>query len=113
MKKYIQKKVSEEVPDKEGWYHTDVGHIYYCDGKWSEDSFFTGYWDLSFPKYWYKEIECNCKCKVSIQHEIASKLKPLSNLLAMIEADAIRVCIESQLPLAKESIVYLSNFLNE
>lgn len=46
----------------------------------------------------------------SLQANIRNKLSPLSNLIAMIENDADREWITKQIPQAKISIEYLSNY---
>lgn len=46
----------------------------------------------------------------SLQDDIRNKLSPLSNLIAMIEDDADMEWIKKQIPQAKISIEYLSNY---
>tara|TARA_R100000541_G_C1832940_1_gene74492 strand:+ start:42 stop:257 length:216 start_codon:yes stop_codon:yes gene_type:complete len=46
----------------------------------------------------------------SLQADIRNKLSPLSNLIAMIESDADMEWIKKQIPQAKISIEYLSNY---
>ncbi len=46
----------------------------------------------------------------SLQADIRNKLSPLSNLIAMIESDADTEWIKKQIPQAKISIEYLSNY---
>ena len=46
----------------------------------------------------------------SLQADIRNKLSPLSNLIAMIEGDASIEWIKNQIPQAKISIDYLSNY---
>tara|TARA_R110000851_G_scaffold178526_1_gene325433 strand:- start:2 stop:205 length:204 start_codon:yes stop_codon:yes gene_type:complete len=46
----------------------------------------------------------------SLQADIRNKLSPLSNLIAMIEGNADMEWIKKQIPQAKISIEYLSNY---
>jgi len=46
----------------------------------------------------------------SLQADIRNKLSPLSNLIAMIESDVDMEWIKKQIPQAKISIEYLSNY---
>ena len=46
----------------------------------------------------------------SLQADIRNKLSPLSNLIALIESDADMDWIKKQIPQAKISIEYLSNY---